>query len=117
MCLPLSWALTLQAKVPNLPEADVTSFLQVEAERGFPQALEALLVSHSRCRGSGADQYATVAAIARNHLSALEKILKAAQLKAVSFSLGTAALQSRRVGPFRPGYSGRQRGPQASLRL
>ncbi len=34
--LPLKWALTTHLEVPELPEADVASFLQIEAERGFP---------------------------------------------------------------------------------
>jgi Tfp pilus assembly PilM family ATPase len=36
--VPLSWALTLQTKLPDLPEAEVSSFLQIEAERGFLMA-------------------------------------------------------------------------------
>src|SRR5437899_6053978 len=38
VCLPLSWALTLQTKMPALPEADAANFLEIEAERGFPYA-------------------------------------------------------------------------------
>src|SRR5215470_2083736 len=34
--LPLKWALTTHTRIPELPEADVASFLQIEAERGFP---------------------------------------------------------------------------------
>src|ERR1043166_1255779 len=36
VCVPLNWALTVQIKVPELPEADVQSFLDIEAERGCP---------------------------------------------------------------------------------
>ena len=50
VCVPLNWALTLQTKLPELPDADVTSFLQVEAERGFPYGPDALLTSSSRFR-------------------------------------------------------------------
>jgi len=35
MGLPLKWALTTHAQIPDLPEADVASLLQIEAERGF----------------------------------------------------------------------------------
>ena len=45
VCLPLSWALTLQTKVPDLPEADLESLLVLEAERGFPYGPESLLIS------------------------------------------------------------------------
>src|ERR1043165_2378566 len=33
--LPLKWVLTIQVEVPDLPEADIASFLQIEAERSF----------------------------------------------------------------------------------
>ena len=94
VCIPLSWALTVQTKVPDLPEADIASFLEIEAERGFPYSLDALSVCNSRCRFAGGEQQATLVAIPRNHLSQLEKALKAAQLKPASFTLGVAALQS-----------------------
>src|SRR5689334_19347220 len=32
VCLPLNWALTLTVKLPELDEADVVDFLQIEAE-------------------------------------------------------------------------------------
>src|SRR5436309_14837963 len=50
VCVPLSLALVLHTKVPDLPEADVNSFLEIEAERGLPYGLEAFLVSRSHYR-------------------------------------------------------------------
>jgi hypothetical protein len=93
-CIPLGWALVLQTKVPALPEADVNSFLQIEAERGFPYGPEALAVSDSRCRAGGGEQYATIVAVPRNHLGQLEKALRAAQLRPASFTFGITALQN-----------------------
>jgi len=93
VCVPLNWALILQTKVPEMPEADVASFLQIEAERGFPYGLDALLISSSQFRSPGGEQYATQVAVSRDHVSRLEKALKAARLKPVTFSLGIAALQ------------------------
>ena len=92
--IPLSWALTLETKVPDMPEADVSSFLQIEAERGFPYGPDALLISSSRYRSSTGEQYATQVAVPKDHLLRLGKALKAARLKPVTFSLGIAALQS-----------------------
>jgi len=94
VCIPLSWALVLQTKVPELPEADVSSFLQIEAERGFPYGPDALSVADSRCVTGGGEHYATIVAVPRNHLAQLEKALRAAQLRPVSFTLGISALQS-----------------------
>ncbi|MBM3837085.1 MAG: hypothetical protein FJ398_03830 [Verrucomicrobia bacterium] len=91
--VPLNWALTLQTKIPAIPEADVADFLTIEAEKGFPYAPEDLFISISRFRAPNGDQYATIVAIPRNHLTLLERALRAAQLKPLSFSLGISALQ------------------------
>ena len=48
--LPLSWVLTLQVKVPDLPEADIEGFLQIEAERGFTSGHENLFIAAARAR-------------------------------------------------------------------
>ena len=93
VCVPLSWALTLHTKVPDLSEADAGSFLQIEAERGFPYGHDALFISSSRYGTPAGAQYATQVAIPRNHLLVLQTVLKAAQLRPLSFSLGIAALQ------------------------
>lgn len=100
VCVPLSSALTLVTEVPELPEEDVTSFLQLEAERGFPYGQEALLVSTLRFRSPGGKQYAALVAVPKNDVSPLERALKAAQLKPVSFSLGIPALQNPVKEPF-----------------
>lgn len=93
VCLPLSWALTLTTKLPDLPEEDLESVLQIEAERGFPYGPEALALAQSRFRAPGGERYATLVAVPRDHVTRLETVLRAAQLRPVSFSLGIAALQ------------------------
>ena len=109
VCLPLSWALILQIKIPNLPEADVDSFLQIEAERGFPAGHETLSIANSRFRTTSGEQFAMLAAISKNHLTQLERALKSAQLRPVSFSLGISALQgsetAQGVVTLVPGHS------------
>ena len=107
--LPLKWALTTHAEVPQMPEADVASFLQIEAERGFPCDVATLQVSASRCLSPSpevrpspaaagqlspsATQHATLAGVPRNHGLLLEQALRAARLKPISFTLGITALQ------------------------
>jgi hypothetical protein len=93
VCVPLSWVLTLQTKVPDLPEADISSFLQLEAERGFPYGPDTLLVSSSRYRSPGGDQYATQVAIPKDHIVRVGKALKAARLRPLAFTVGILALQ------------------------
>src|ERR1051326_7218303 len=93
VCVPLPWALTVQTKLPEIPEADVASFLQIEAERGFPYGPDALLISASRFRSPTGDHYVTQLAVPRDHAGRLEKALGAARLKPATFSIGMAALQ------------------------
>jgi hypothetical protein len=91
--LPLKWALTTHVKIPEMPEADVSSFLEIEAERGFPCDVSTLLVSTSRWELGGAERHATLIGVPRTQAVAVESALRAAQLKPVSFSLGLTALQ------------------------
>ncbi len=94
VCIPLSWVLILQTKLPDLPEADMASFLEIEAERGFHSGQENLFIANSRSKAADGSQFVTMIAVPRNHLATLEKVLKAAKLKPLSFSLGVAALGS-----------------------
>jgi len=91
--LPLKWALATHVELPDLPEADIASFLQIEAERGFPCDVTTLLVSTSRCQPPSGKPQAMLVGIPRNQLVVLEQALRAAKLKPISFSLGLAALQ------------------------
>lgn len=91
--LPLKWLLTVNTEVPLLPEADVASLLQLEAERGFPSDLATLRVAGSRCPLAGGRQHASQVGVPNNHLALLEQVLQAARLRPVSFAIGLAALQ------------------------
>jgi hypothetical protein len=91
--LPLKWVLTAQTELPPLPAADAASLLQLEAERGFPADVATLQIADSRVPLAGDKKHVLLAAIPQPHLLALEKVLTAAKLKPVSFTLGIAALQ------------------------
>jgi hypothetical protein len=91
--LPLKWALTTHIEVPELPEADVAGFLQIEAERNFLCDVQTLHVVTSLSHTPSGKQHATLVGIPKNHLARLEQALRAAKLKPVSFSLAIAALQ------------------------
>lgn len=93
VCIPLEWTLTAHVPVPELPPEDVESFLALEAERSFPFPQENLALASSRCRGAQGGQFATLIAIPKDHLTTLQSVLKAAQLKPVSFSLGLPTMQ------------------------
>ncbi len=91
--LPLKWALAAQTKLPELPEADVPGFLQIEAERGFPTDVATLQVAVSRLESAAGGKYALLVGIPKSHLQRLEQVLRAAKLKPAGFSLGITALQ------------------------
>lgn len=94
VALPLNWVLTLQARLPEIPEEDMAAFLDVQAERGFPHAAEDLMVSRSRFQSTKKEQYATLLAVPRNQVVRLDTVLRAAQLRPLSFTLGASALDS-----------------------
>lgn len=91
--LPLKWALTTHVELPDLAEADVASFLQIEAERGFPSDVSTLSIGSTRCQAPGGKAQALLVGIPNSHLAILDQVLRAAKLKPVSFSLGITALQ------------------------
>ena len=91
--LPLKWALTAHVQVPKLPEADAASFLQLEAERGFPCESATLHLADSQCQAADGKQHALLVGIPKTHLARLEQVMRAAKLRPVSFSLGLPALQ------------------------
>jgi len=93
VALPLKWALTAHTAIPSLPEADATSFLQIEAERGFPCDLATLRVATSRYATPAGKQHATFIGMPVSHVERLAQALRAAKLKPLGFFTGTTALQ------------------------
>lgn len=89
--IPPRWVMTQQTKLPDMPEEDKVSFLQIEAEKGFPVDPAQLQIAQSFQR-STAGSYVTQLAVRREQIDQLAAVLKAAGLKAVSFSLGLAVL-------------------------
>ena len=98
VCIPLQWVLTLQVKIPEMPEADVSGFLMIEAERGLPYAPADLSLSVSRYKTAKGESCATLVAVPLSHVQRLEKALRLAKLKPVSFSLGISVLAAREDG-------------------
>lgn len=94
VALPIKWVLAVQSQVPALPEADVASFLQVEAERNFPCDLDTLVTATSRSKLASGQQHALFTGITRQQIAAVEAVLRAAQLKPESLPLCIASLQA-----------------------
>jgi len=94
VCLPLTWVLTLQTKIPDISGPDLDSYLQIEAERGFSSGYESLFITRSMFKAPNGEQFATLLAVPRNHLDLLERALHAAKLKPRAFAMGISATQS-----------------------
>jgi hypothetical protein len=92
VCVPLKWVMTTHTEVPELPEADVPGFLLLEAERGFHSDAASLHFATSRYSAAG-KQHAALIGIPRNNVDRLEKALRAARLKPLSFSISITSLQ------------------------
>ena len=99
VCIPLKWALTTRTALPDLPEADINSYLRLQAEREFPFSPEDLSISVSRFTNLDGSTGATIAAVANKHLNAMRKAFKAARLRPVSITLGTTSLHTGRKLP------------------
>ncbi|MGD0537616.1 MAG: hypothetical protein ABSC03_08220 [Verrucomicrobiota bacterium] len=94
VCLPLKWALVTHTTLPaELPEAEVPGLLQIEAERGFPCDVATLMLTTSRFQVPGSPAHVTLLGVPRNQVEPLDRVLRAAQLRPLSFSLGLCALQ------------------------
>ena len=91
VAIPAGWIMSQHTKVPELSAEDADSFLQLEAEKGFPCDPAQLQIARSFHR-SGDTAYVTQLAVRKEQLDQLAAALKAAGLKPVSFSLGLATL-------------------------
>jgi hypothetical protein len=93
VCVPLKWALALQVELPPaLSEADVESFIKIQAERDLPFAPEDLSLSVSRYTASDNTRWATIVGLRANHLTTLQKVFKAAQLQLCGITFGITCL-------------------------
>jgi hypothetical protein len=92
VALPLKWALTTHTEIPEAAEQDVEGFLQIEAERAFPCDVSTLHLATSRFESPSGRKHATIVGIPRNHVAVFEQVLRAAQLKPESFTLGITAM-------------------------
>lgn len=93
VCVPLEWALLTQVKLPpDLPEADMESFIQIESEKGFPMETDSLLIRRTISRLAGGDAYATLVAVAKDRIERLGQVCSAAGLTLAGVSFGITAL-------------------------
>jgi hypothetical protein len=93
VALPLKWVLAARSQIPELPDADAASMLQIEAESAFPCDVDTLQIAASKGTPKGGEQSVMLVAVPLSHVEKLGAVLKAAGLTPVSYSLGVAAMQ------------------------
>lgn len=91
VALPPAWVMSQHAAVPDLSPEDTASFLQIEAEKGFPSSPDELQIARSPHR-SAAERYVTQLAVRQEQVARLSEVLKYAGLKPLSYTLGLASL-------------------------
>jgi hypothetical protein len=77
--------------MPEISAEDVGSFLQIEAEKGFPVDTAQLQIARSYQKTTGGE-FVTQLAVRQEQIAQLGAALRAAGLKPVSYSLGLAML-------------------------
>jgi hypothetical protein len=77
--------------MPEVSAEDASSFLQIEAEKGFPVDVAQLQIARSYQHTTGGE-FVTQLAVRQEQIQQLGAALKAAGLKPVSYSLGLAML-------------------------
>ena len=89
--LPPRWVMSQHTKLPALEADDTASFLQIEAEKGFPVDPANLQIARSFQRSTAGD-FVTQLAVRQEQIEQLGAVLRAAGLKPASYSLGLAVL-------------------------
>ena len=88
VCVPLKWAFSLRVDIPDLPEEDIKSFLEIQVERNFPFSPKDLVLSTSYYKNSDGSRGCTIAAIPVSIINSLKQLLRTAKLTLLSISFG-----------------------------
>lgn len=98
VAVPASWAFSLQLALPDVAPEDQRGFVELQAERDLPFAPEDLVMGIGRW-GEPAGMRATVLAIPRVRVEALERVMRAARLRTISITTGLTALLAPSSAP------------------
>ena len=99
VCIPAGWAMTTSAEVPGVTADDLRGFLELRAEREFPVPVADLRLAHCAYVLPDGKECATLAAVPAKRMDAIERMLAAAECRAVSVSLGLDACRPNRGVP------------------
>ena len=87
LCVPPGWALTASTDLPEVSGEDLRGYLELQAEREFPVTLNELRLAHCAYTLPDGKRRAALAALPTRRFEAIEKMLAAANRRALSVSL------------------------------
>jgi len=102
VALPPGWIFAISTPLPDLPPEDLESFLELEAERGFPYGPDQLSIARSDWATPDGVANTSMVAVPRENIVRLEQILKAARLQPVSFAPALPEMLHCAAGPAGP---------------
>lgn len=85
--LPIGWLFTCRTEIPELDEDDLEFFYATHAEREFPFPIDELSLSRSVFTSPSHKPHALIGALPTARLDHLNRILEAARLKPLSWSI------------------------------
>ncbi len=86
VALPPGWIFAISTPLPDLPPEDLESFLELEAERGFPYGADQLAIARSQWTAADGSAQLSMVAVPRENIVRLEQVLRAARLQPVTFA-------------------------------
>lgn len=100
--VPIQWTLTNLIKLPEVDEADVRDYLDLQIEKSFPFSSDDLSISISRFQAGLEGHYALVTAVQKKYVNRIGAILASAGLKPVGYPLSLQATQAIQGSPGQP---------------
>lgn len=111
IAVPASWTFSLQLALPDVGAEDLRSFIELQAERELPFSADDMILSVSRW-GEPSARRATVLAIPRVRVDALERVVRAAKLRPLGITTGLTALITPRESDVSLSLLLRERGAE-----
>ena len=87
VCVPAGWALTASTDLPAVAGEDLRGYLELRAEREFSISAAELRLGYSAYALPNGQRRATLAALPRKKIEAIERMLEIARRRASSISL------------------------------
>lgn len=82
--------MTMSVEIPDLSDSDLQSYLELQAEGEFPFGIEDMQLASLVYRAPDQSRCATLAAIPKNRIEHIQRVLQHARLRPVSLVLGLA---------------------------